>query len=157
MARKISKEVECKADEEESNKKKDRERAIKEKWFQTEYAQKRNSLRDISDQLARDHAESDQIKKEEERLLAVRAQVWLNLEELHQCDMGLRALLGQKHSLLTCLKERVTVSAEQVQQVQAEEESLVEIEMETEEIETEMDDTIVEQGELPKANSKSEE
>ncbi len=59
--------------------------------------------------------------------------------------------------LLTHLRERVVVSAEQVQRVREEQQSLVEIEMETEMVDTDMDVTIVEQGTLPKVNGMPEQ
>ncbi len=136
----------------------DHERATRERQFQLAHQQNRAALQEIKDQLVRDHEEGNQIKKEEARLLAVRKRAKLTSEELCQCDIGLRALMEQKSALLTRLQERVVVSAEQVQQVQEEQASLVEIEMETEDVEdTEMDETVVEQGELPRANTAPEQ
>ncbi len=79
-------------------------------------------------------------------------------EEARQCDIRLRALQEQQTVLYARLHERVVVSAEQVQRNREEEQSLVEIQMETEEVvDTEMDTTIIEQGTLPKASGSPEQ
>ncbi len=106
-------------------------------------------------QLSRDQIESDQIRVEEERLLAVKAQSAAHSEEAHQCDIGLEAVRQQKTTLWTHLQ--VCQQAEEAQRHREEEQSLVEIRMETDEIDIEMDMTIVEQRTLPKAGGSTEQ
>ncbi len=158
LAQQLSREEKYVAEREENERRIDREKAAKERWFQNEYAQKRAIIAGISDPAQRDRAEMNIMQNEEHRLLAVRRQARLSTEEIQQCDYGLRALIGQRRVRLDRLAKQPTVSVEPVQQVEEEEEeSRVEITMETDDIETEMDDTIIEQGVLPEANTKAEE
>ncbi len=105
MAHELSKEVEREVDQKDLEREADHKRAWEERQHQINYEQNRALLQEIKDQLARDHAEMDQIKKEEARLLVVRKRAEPTSEELRQCDAGLRALLRQKQMLLDRLKE----------------------------------------------------
>ncbi len=67
LARNLSIQVQQEADDTDE----DYERARRERTFQLNHQRNRAALQEIKDQLERDHAETDQIKKEEARLLAV--------------------------------------------------------------------------------------
>ncbi len=101
--------------------------------------------------------ELDQIRVKEKRLLD--AKVWLKpgSEETRQCDIGLEALRQQREVLWAHLHNQATEQGRQLQSEgrglqseRGEKPSAIEIMMETDEIDTEMDMTIVEQGILLK-------
>ncbi len=85
--------------------------------------------------------------------------VWLkpDSEEMRQCDIGLEALRQQREVLWARLHDQATEQGRQLQSEWSEESSAVEIMMETDEIDTEMDTTIVEQGILPKPSQTIKE
>ncbi len=99
----------------------------------------------------------EQIKAEDTRLHAVKAQSKAGSEEARQCDIGFDTLGIQRDVLWTRLYEQAAEQEKQLQGNRGEEPSAVEITMEMDEIDTKMDTTIVEQGKLPKADQTIEE
>ncbi len=88
---------------------------------------------------------------------ATKARSKAGSKEACQCTVGLEALWAQKEALWTRLQDQITKQGRQLQPEPEEELSTVEITMEMDEIDTEMDTTIVEQGKLPKADQTLEE
>ncbi len=99
----------------EERKKADHERATREQGCQLVYQQKRATLKEIKEQLFRDTAEVEQIKAEDEKLMAVKAQSTAGSEEARQCDIGFQALHGQRELLWNHLHAQATMQHEQIQ------------------------------------------
>ncbi len=151
----ISKQVAKEAEE-------DHERAVKEHECQTAYQSKRARVNEVPitdpiQQLYRDQEELKRIMAEEKRLQD--AKIWMKpgMEEAQQCDIRLVALRDQKQRLWDRLTDLVNEQQRQQQQRQQsegdEDQSRVEIKMDTEELDT----TIAEQGKLPEATQLIEE
>ncbi len=111
-------------------------------------------LKNVKGQFQRDQEEVDQIKAEETRLLAKKPWSKAGSEEACQYDIGLRMLQEQKNAVWKCLHDQATAQDRELQEGKP---SIIEIMMEMDDVDTEMDTTIIEQGVLPKVRGSIEQ